>query len=374
MAEPLKNMYHIGFFKSITPVLESSIPKFEAKVFISRIFSGDWEHLELKQRIRQIANVLDQNLEGSRTEKLDTLIELSTNFRRSGLSTPSFPLIFLADYIEQFGVDFFEKSMQAIEEVTKLVSCEFAIRPFLIRYPEKTMKQMMKWSHHPDANVRRLSSEGCRPRLPWGMGVPWLKTDPSSIIPILTNLKNDESEYVRRSVANNFHDIAKDHRDLVLKRFKLWSGQDEKIDWIIRHASRTLTKRGDQSALSLQGISLSSKCRVDKFWWTRVVNAPAPLEFSFDFTSLSKSGTKFRIDYSVDYLTSTGKISTKIFRIQEGVFEKNETVSIRKRLLFKDLTTRKHFPGKHAISILINGRKERTEKFKVLITGFSKNL
>jgi 3-methyladenine DNA glycosylase AlkC len=373
MAEPLKNMYHTGFFISIAPIMESTIPKFEAKNFISRIFSGDWDRLELKQRVRQIANVLDQNLEGSQTEKLDTLIELSANFGRSGLSAPSFPLIFLADYIEQFGVDLFEKSMQAIEEVTKVVSCEFAIRPFLIRYPEKTMKQMMQWSHHPDANVRRLSSEGCRPRLPWGMGVPSLKADPSPIIPILENLKNDQSEYVRRSVANNFHDIAKDHPGLILALLKSWAGQNDNTDWIIRHASRTLTKRGDKSALYLQGISVNSKCRLNKFNWSKIVVAPGPLEFSFDFISLSRSGTKFRIDYSVDYLTSTGKISTKIFRIKEGVFEKDESVSIRKRLLFKDLTTRKHFPGKHAITILINGRKERTGKFEVLGTEFSKN-
>jgi hypothetical protein len=97
-----------------------------------------------------------------------------------------------------------------------------------------------------------------------------------------------------------------------------------------------------------------------------VVDAPAPLEFSFNFTSLSKTGTKFRIDYSVDYLTSTGKISTKIFRILEGRFSKNESVSIRKKLSFKDLTTRKHFPGKHTITILVNGRKERTAKFDVI--------
>ena len=125
--------------------------------------------------------------------------------------------MFIPDYIEVYGIDHFDLSMKAFETVTQFVSCEFAVRPFFIRYGNQMVNQMKIWSRHKNESVRRLSSEGSRPRLPWAMAIPALKKDPSPILPILENLKNDPSEDVRRSVANNINDIAKDHPDIVMK-------------------------------------------------------------------------------------------------------------------------------------------------------------
>jgi 3-methyladenine DNA glycosylase AlkC len=151
--------------------------------------------------------------------------------------------IFLPDYIEQYGLEDFESSVKAIENVTRFVSCEFAVRPFILKYGGTMMKKMRTWSLHKSYHVRRLSSEGSRPRLPWAISIPELKKDPSPILPILENLKNDPSEWVRRSVANNLNDIAKDHPGLVIELARKWKGISRETDAIIKHGSRTLLKK-----------------------------------------------------------------------------------------------------------------------------------
>ncbi len=128
------------------------------------------------------------------------------------------------EYVENFGLEHYDISMSAMEFITQFISCEYAIRPFIIRYPGKAMKQMLQWSKHESLHVRRFSSEGCRPRLPWAMALPALKKDPTLILPILENLKDDSSEFVRKSVANNLNDIAKDNPDTVLGIVKRWQG------------------------------------------------------------------------------------------------------------------------------------------------------
>jgi hypothetical protein len=199
------------------------------------------------------------------------------------------------------------------------------------------------------------------------MGVPRLKKDPSPILKLLESLREDPSEYVRRSVANNLHDIAKDHPDLVLDLFSRWAGKNELTDWIIRHASRTLTKKGNETALELQGIKSKSKADVEGFRLTKKrVPLGGVLEFRFSFVSRERQPSKFRIDYGIDYLTSTGKISTRIFKITEGVFDPKSPCEFSRRQSFKDLTTRKHFKGKHSICILVNGRKIASENFNVI--------
>jgi 3-methyladenine DNA glycosylase AlkC len=176
MAEPLKNMYSPFFFEKLCPILNETIPGFHCNRFIHCVFDSHWPDLELKQRVRQITNVLHHFLPPHFPEAVKILITLSkrlrTEFRGQG-----FALIFLADYIEVYGLDHYDQSVQAMEEITQLVSAEFAVRPFLIRYPEKMMQQMRAWAAHEADSVRRLASEGCRPRLPWAIQVPFLKQD-----------------------------------------------------------------------------------------------------------------------------------------------------------------------------------------------------
>jgi 3-methyladenine DNA glycosylase AlkC len=364
MSEPLKFMYNVQFFERLVPVLKEVIPRFEERKFVYSVFDTEWADLELKQRTRQVTRALHRSLPSEYPKAVEMVIAIS-NLLRTTEKAQSYPFIFLPEYIELYGMDHFSLSMKAIEESTKLVSAEFAIRPYIIRYPKETMATMLSWSKHPEACVRRLASEGCRPRLPWAMGLPDFKKDPGPILPILENLKNDSSEYVRRSVANNLNDIAKDHPDLALQIAKKWKGVNANTDWIIKHGCRTLLKRGHRDVLNLHGFDPNAKASVKKFSLPRELPLGETLDFSFTFFSREKKSTRFRLEYAIDYITQSGKISRKIFKLTENTFEPFDSVEFRKRQSFKDLTTRKHFKGKHRLRILANGKELIGSEFLV---------
>jgi 3-methyladenine DNA glycosylase AlkC len=366
MAEPLKNMYNPSFFEAICPVLKKIIPGFDCRDFIYRVFNNHWPDLELKERVRHITLVLHQFLPKDFKDASAILVSLSEELRKNGIREQSFTAIFIPDYIQVFGMNHVEESLAALEEITKLVSAEFAVRPFLIHHYERTLEQMLTWSKHPEANVRRLASEGCRPRLPWAMGVPVLKKEPESILNILENLKEDPSEYVRRSIANNLNDIAKDHPDLVLEFAKKWQGKNPNTDWIIRHGCRTLLKRGDHDALNLQGFNPKSKSAIRALaLYKSKVRIGEYLNFKFDFVNQERKPVSFRLEYAIDYITSTGKTSRKIFKITENKYHPGEPVTIQRKQSFKNFTTRKHFKGKHHLTILANGKKLAAKEFTV---------
>lgn len=364
MAEPLKNMYNAGFFEKLCPVMNTAIPGFDCRDFIYRIFNNQWPDLELKERVRHISLALHHFLPTDFAKACEVLVSLSGQLRKSEAREQGFANIFVPDYIEVFGVEHPEESLVALGEITKLVSAEFAIRPFLLRYPESTMKQMLIWSKSSHASVRRFSSEGCRPRLPWAMGIPALKKDPKNILPILENLKEDPSEYVRRSVANNLNDIAKDHPDLVLDLVKQWQGKNPNTDWIIKHGCRTLMKKGNQSALNLHGFDPKKKSVIRALSLKKTkVKIGEYLNFDFAFVNREKDPASFRLEYAIDYLTATGKRSRKIFKIAENTFGPGEWIKIQRKQSFKNFTTRKHFKGKHHLTILANGKKLAAKEF-----------
>jgi 3-methyladenine DNA glycosylase AlkC len=365
MAEPLKNMYNPAFFEMLCPMMKETIPGFNCSQFIVRIFNNEWPELELKKRVRHITTFLHDFLSGNFAQDAAMLVKLSQALKEKGIQ--GFATIFLPDYIEVYGIEHPEESLSAIEEITKLVSAEFAIRPFIVRYPDQVMKQMLTWSTNKNKDVRRLSSEGCRPRLPWSMALPNFKKDPNKILPILENLKNDESEYVRRSVANNLNDIAKDHPDLILKIAKRWQGKNENTNRIIKHACRTLLKRGNQQALSIHGFDSAKKATIKSLTLDKTkIKIGDRLEFAFDFICKEKKGSDFRLEYAIDFITSTGKTSRKIFQITEKKFDPQNAVKILRKQSFKNLTTRKHFKGKHQLAILANGKELASASFTLI--------
>jgi 3-methyladenine DNA glycosylase AlkC len=366
MAEALKHMYNPAFFEELCSVMRRTIPNFDCKHFIHRVFNNEWPGLELKQRVRHIAVTLHDFLPADFSEAASILVRLSEELRNDQMREQGFATIFIPEYIQVYGLDHPEVSLNALEDITQLVSGEFAIRPFLLKDPEMTFRKMLQWSKHESASVRRLSSEGCRPRLPWAMGIPFLKKNPSSILPILENLKTDSSEYVRRSVANNLNDIAKDDPRLVLKIAKAWLGKNEDTNRIIKHGCRTLLKNGDEQILGLHGYNPKSKGVLKKFELPKTkVKIGDNLSFSIGFVNQEKRLTPYRLEYSIDYLTSTGKRSRKIFKITENEFASGETVTILRKQSFKNLTTRKHFKGKHTLTILSNGKKVGAKEFMV---------
>ena len=359
-------MYSQEFFNHLSSVLKEIIPKFSHQEFIRYIFDKEWSALELKQRTRKVTLALHQALPDKFEDALPYVLQIAKSYIAQAYNKPAYPLIFLPDYIEVFGLDHFEKSMKALELITPLISAEFAIRPFIIKYPIMAMKQMTQWSKNKNHHVRRLASEGCRPRLPWAMGLPAFKKDPSPIIPILENLKDDTSEYVRRSVANNLNDIAKDHPDIVIKFAKKWKDHSPETNWILKHGSRTLLKQGHPIALSFHGFyskvnAAVLNLKMDK----KKIKIGTSAEFSFIVVNKESKQVLLRIEYAIYYLTSTGKKTKKVFQIKEKQFQAGQKISFKRKQRFTDFTTRKHFPGKHKLEIIVNGTPKANLNFQL---------
>ena len=148
------------------------------------IFDQEWEEKELKQRMRHITMVLKNHLSEEFSENAATILKLIRQLKQVGFKQDSLEFMFFPDFIEFYGLDDYATSVHALEEITQFTSCEFAVRPFILKYEKEMMGQMVKWSQHAQPMVRRLSTEGARPRLPWAMALPFLKKDPTPLFPI----------------------------------------------------------------------------------------------------------------------------------------------------------------------------------------------
>ncbi|MCB0736832.1 MAG: DNA alkylation repair protein, partial [Bacteroidetes bacterium] len=197
--EPFKNIYNKRFYKEFSVELSSVYNEFNNKGFLAEIMNGHWESLELKQRMRHTTQILHAHMSGNYLQDLGALVKLSEQLIGKVQGNDALAYIFIPDYLEVYGLKHKVESVKAMETITQLSSCEFGIRPFFKKYPDYLVSTIIKWTNHENEHVRRLASEGSRPRLPWGMALTDFKKDPSPILPVLEALKNDTSEYVRRS-------------------------------------------------------------------------------------------------------------------------------------------------------------------------------
>jgi 3-methyladenine DNA glycosylase AlkC len=312
---------------------------------------------------------LNEHLTGSYKKKLGQILKLVNALPADSEVTYSgLAYMYIPDFLAQYGLDDIQTSLGAMEKINMVTSCEFAIRPFLLLNQEAVMKQMLSWSKHPHQNIRRFASEGCRPRLPWGAAIPSFKKDPAPILPVLENLKADSAVYVQKSVANNLNDISKDHPGLVLKIVKRWQGNSPATDRIIKHACRGLLKNGHKEVLHLFGTGSHIQCQVTKL---KLSNATPKIKeeihFEVDLELKESQAAKLRLEYIIYYLKANGSLSKKIFKINEAMYQPNKTQQFRKKHSFRDLTTRKHYPGTHFISIVVNGNEMVKQDFKLLL-------
>jgi 3-methyladenine DNA glycosylase AlkC len=365
MPELLKNVYNPAFVKIFTAAVGAVLPGFNAAVFSRQIFAGNWEEKELKQRMRHIAATLQQHLPGSYGEQVPLLLKIVAQLESSGVKG-GFEYMFLPDFVEQFGVNDWQTSLNAMERITQFASCEFAIRPFLLHHQDEVMARMLVWSKHSHPHVRRFCSEGCRPRLPWAMAISALKKNPSPILPILENLKADESLFVRKSVANNLNDIAKDHPDVVAEVVIKWKGVSAETDWIVRHGCRTMLKKAHSSTYDLFDLSSTADCQLSNLKLSKhKLTIGDRLQFSFDLKTGEKP-VKLRLEYAVYYVKANGNWSRKIFQLSEKIFEPRQKIFFQKEQRFQDFTTRKHYPGQHKLAIVVNGKEVTEESFMLL--------
>lgn len=357
MPEALKNIFSNALLAGFSESVQVVWPPFDRAAFIQRVFDADWPQRELKQRMRHIAQSLRAGLPTDYAEALDVVARTTQSLIEREGEKLAFEYCFLPDFVEIYGVETPDLSLSALETITRWSSAEFAIRPFLLRYPARLHLQMLAWSKHPSPAVRRLSSEGFRPRLPWGMGVPALKRDPSPILPVLENLRADPAETVRRSVANNLNDISKDHPELVLDIAGRWLGQHPDTDWIVRHACRGLLKKGNAAALAHFGFEQTTEgIALENFAFDPDVRIGGVLHFSFALQNNAPVAQAIRLEYGIDYLTGTGKTSSKVFKIKEINLAPAQREDIGRHQRFQDFTTRKHYPGRHRLCIRVNGQ------------------
>lgn len=345
--------------------MEQASSEFDKELFLEKIYDSEWDQRELKERMKHIAVTLNLFLSDEYEKALNQISKMIPLIRNSLLADCRLEFMFLPEYIERYGLDNFEPSTAAMENITQFTSCEFAVRPFIEKYP-KMMSKLEKWSNHENHHVRRLASEGCRPRLPWAMALPKFKKNPNPILPILENLKNDSSLYVRRSVANNLNDIAKDHPDLVLEIVKRWKGESDETDWIVKHGCRTLLKKAHPGALKLFGFCEPVDLKLIRFNVNDRVEMGEKLKFSVLIKNCGEDEMKLRIEYGIDYKKANGSHNRKIFKITENSYQPSEKISFDRSQSFRDMTTRKHYPGDHSIALIVNGKELAVKGFMLV--------
>lgn len=357
MAEPLKAMYNRQFLHGLGTKLQAVYPVLDPGSFTAAAMKEPWEELELKARMRRITETLGACLPSRYEEAIDILYAIDKD-------CVGFPYLIFPDFVEVFGgrEEHWELSMAALERFTPKSSAEFAVRPFMLRDPQRMMAQMLVWAEHPDEHVRRLASEGSRPRLPWGMALPVFKRDPSPLLPLLEKLKADTSLYVRKSVANNLNDIAKDHPGIVIETARRWKGDNADTDWIVRHGCRSLIRKADPEIMELFGYAPEES-------GAPLVTAAAlsvepdtlrigdSCELAYALTVREGEPVRLRIEYGIDFVKSGGKTSRKLFLLSDRTVPGGSRLTGARTHRWADLTTRRHYPGGHAITLLVNGRE-----------------
>jgi 3-methyladenine DNA glycosylase AlkC len=363
----LKHIYSPAFYSRFSEVLAAVFPSFDKQRFMAQIFTAEFEKMELKERMRHTTKVLHNFLPADFNEAVPLIEKMITQFRRENVGEDSLGFIFFPDYIEVYGLDDFDTSMKAIEFITQFITCEFAVRPFLLKYGAQMINQMQAWSLHKSHKVRRLASEGSRPRLPWAMAVPALKKNPTPVLPILENLKNDPSESVRRSVANNLNDISKDHPGVVLQIANAWKGQSKETDAIVRHGCRTLLKQGHPEVLTLYSLVSEHIHLSDFTLLTPTLKIGESLKFSFSILNGNAGHQKVRLEYAVYYKRQHGQLSKKVFKISEREYAPNEQANILRKQRFVPITTRKFYAGTQQLSLIINGEEKEIATFELVV-------
>ena len=357
MAGEMKAEISRSFVLELADSISSHDSTFDTGYFL-QILDNHWPDRELKDRISTVAKAMGEAFKSTYPDSLETLYLVAEGC--SGLKALTFP-----EYVAQFGLNDWQASMRGLERFTSLCSSEFAVRAF-IRADEGTMmQQLMDWAGSPDYHLRRLASEGCRPRLPWSQPFKRYITDPSPIIPVLEKLIEDDEDYVCRSVANNLNDISKDHPELALLLAEKWIVKNGKAPWIVKHGLRTLLKKGNTQAMRLFGFADPSSISVSGVTiGSGVARIGGSEDVVIHFDVESPEPEKIRVEYAVGYLKANGKHSEKVFQVGEYYLGKGQ-YSKKKRLSFKQMTTRKHYPGEHYVVAIINGKRKKHTEFIV---------
>ncbi|MBX3581458.1 MAG: DNA alkylation repair protein [Rhizobiaceae bacterium] len=347
-APALKEIFNRDRVRHIARETETVWPDFDAKRFVKLATEG-LDDLGIMLRMRRVATSLHETLPQDFHKAVTVLEDLAPRLGHA------FVTISLSEYVALYGQKHFDRSLEALRYLTRFGSSEFAIRHFLLADFDRTLSVMTGWAKDENEHVRRLASEGSRPRLPWSFQLKNLIADPSPTMPILDALKADPSLYVRKSVANHLNDIGKDNPDFLLEQVSGWDRQDRTTAWIVRHALRTLVKKGDPRALALVGATGKASVTVEC-----LAVQPASIRLGdrialkAQVRSRSQDRQRLVVDYAVHYPKKNG-VSRKVFKLKEIDLPAQGAVDLAISQTVRDYTTRKHNAGFHRIELLVNG-------------------
>jgi len=340
----------------IADALAEVFPEFDKKQFVA--LAPQLKALELKPRVQAVRDQLRHQLPDDYNRAVKILLDSLKSSRLKG-----FDLWPYTEFVQTYGLESAKLSLDALHKLTQKFTSEFAVRPFLRKYPEETLAFLEKCAEDSSVHVRRWASEGSRPRLPWGERLHLFIENPSRTLKVLEKLKHDSELYVRKSVANHLNDISKDHPKVVINLLKNWQSaagevHREKIDWIVRHSLRTLIKAGMPDALKLIGVGPKVKIAVSKLKLNKKIYVMDDgIDFTFTVTSKANKPQKLVVDYVIHFKKANGETSPKVFKLKTFTLKPKETVALKKVHPLKKITTRRYYSGAHAIEIQINGVK-----------------
>ncbi|MEJ2680452.1 MAG: DNA alkylation repair protein [Gammaproteobacteria bacterium] len=372
MPDPFKNEYNSEMITQIGDHLKRAWKGFDKNEFVKTAVRN-LENLELKERIAHIANALSIYLPSDYNQSVSILHKALAPEQEDWqagkeLGVTGWATLPFNHYVSQHGLAHFDVSMAFFKASTSRFSAEFDIRFFLISDQMRTLALLKKWTKDPNYHVRRLVSESTRPRLPWAMRLQSFIDDPTPIFPLLETLRDDEEEYVRRSVANSLNDISKDHPELVEKIAKAWlKNADQNRKRLVKHACRTLIKQGHKSTLKTLGYN-DPAITVEKLnVQTPHVTFGGTLVFDIILRSASDKPQNLIVDYVIHHRKANGSTSPKVFKWKMTVLKPNAVLHARKSHAIRKITTRRYYHGTHSVEILVNGVSLSKQNFELSV-------
>ncbi|PHS69737.1 MAG: DNA alkylation repair protein [Methylophaga sp.] len=356
--------------RHISHILSLVIDDFPTQSFIADAEDGLYK-LELKQRVDFLIVILAKYLPSNFAKTASILMALKDDWivHSENKDVDNFAAWPLIDYVAVYGLQEPELSLELLKKLSPLFSAEFAIRPFIEQHFELSYSQLLIWCTDPDEHVRRLASEGIRPRLPWGKQLTQFCENPDAIFPILEYLKDDSSLYVRKSVANNLNDISKDHPDKVIALCQRWlNGATEQRKWLIRHALRSLVKAGKPEVFPLLGYTADPQVQLIAFELNKtILQFGQKIELSISLLSVSTKQQSIVVDYKVHYVKANGLTTSKVFKWKNISLAGQQQLLLSKQHAFKPISTRQYYSGSHSIEIMLNGISYGINQFELQI-------
>jgi 3-methyladenine DNA glycosylase AlkC len=369
--DPVKNVFHQEGIALMSAVLARHVSSWDSRGFVSAASEG-LEALELKARSEQIYQALCQFLPADFSVAATAIRQslhpaLDANASGEGTTLDGIQgwlILPLTEFAGRQGSGCLPLAMDLLMELTMRFTSEFGIRHLWLRHPDESMALVSPWVHHKNEHVRRLVSEGSRPRLPWGLQLNAFIEKPQSTWHLLEALRDDPSAYVRKSVANHLNDNARDHPELVMELACEWHrNAPSDRQRLIRHALRNLLKQGHPQALALYQFGKPQLQKADLSLSSDRIAIGQNLEFRLEIRSRAAVSQSLRLDYVIHHQKAKGSMTPKVFRWKDLTLDPAQPLQIARRHSFRVITTRVYHPGIHRLEIKANGEVIATREF-----------